>query len=122
MKKLSFALIILLSFTGAAQAQTIGTLVDSLFTTGQLVSLSGLIEGFAYLGGIAMAIKGMLKLNEWNESKGRNVKLTTGLTYILCGGLLLALPMLIQMGSETILGTPASQEFNSQSGQYGGQY
>lgn len=112
----------LFSLTRVAQAQTIGNIVDSLFSTGQLVSLSGLIEGFAYLGGIALAIKGMFKLNEWNESKGRNVKLTTGLIYILCAGLLLALPMLIKMGSETLLGTPASQEFNSQSGQYGGQY
>lgn len=122
MKKIIIATLTYGLLVSGVHAQTIETLVNNLFNSGQLISLTGLIEGFAYLGAIALGIKGALKLNEWNESKGRQVKMTTGLIYILCAGLLLGLPTLISVGSSTLLGTEAKKEFNSSSGQYGGQY
>ncbi len=77
MKKnlITFTLLICLYSSANAQGTTIETLINNLFASGQIFTVSRLIEGCAYLGGIAMSIKGILKLSEWNESKGRNVKL-----------------------------------------------
>lgn len=105
-----------------AGAQTIGTIVDNMFASGQLMSISRIIEAIAYLGGIGLGIKAMYKLHDWNDSKGRNAKLSTALIYLVCSGLMLALPSIIKVGSETFLGQSASQNFQSGSGQYGGQY
>lgn len=112
--------LLLLSF--GAQAQTIGDLVNQMFSSGQLGAMAKLIEGFAYLGGIGLGLKGIFKISAWNESKGREAKLTTGLMYIFASSLLLGLPSLIAMGGYTLTGQELNNQFSSQAGQYGGQY
>lgn len=108
--------------TTNANAQTLNVLIDNIMANGHLFSVSRIIEGFVYLTGIGLGIKGIFKLNEWSESKGRNAKISTSLIYIVCAGLMMGLPSVINMGTGTIFGQAAKQNFSSGSGQYGGTY
>ncbi len=106
----------------AAGGTTIETIVNNLFSSGQLFSIAGIMQAVAYLSGIGLGIKGILKLQDWSESKGKQTKLSVPLMYIVCSGMLLGLPTMVQVGAETFLGNGAATQFNSSSGQYGGQY
>lgn len=125
MKKTLFYIALLLLFpqmAQAAQGMTIESIINNLFAGGHLFSISRIMEAVAYLSGIGMGIKGILKLQDWSESKGKQTKLSVPLIYITCAGMLLGLPTMIQVGAESFLGNGAATQFNSSSGQYGGQY
>lgn len=116
------AALLLFPSLGFAQTQTIETVVNNLFTGGHLAAVAQVLEALAYLGGIGLGMKAAFKLQEWNDSKGRQAKLSTAIILIICAGLMFGLPALIKIGSETLLGKEASTTFNSSSGNYGGQY
>ena len=109
MKKniLIFSALLLLYGNANAEVQTIEGLVNHLFSTGQISTIAKLLQACAYLGGIGLGIKSILKFYEWNESKGRNVKITTPIIFLVCSGLLLGLPAVIEIGTESFFGSSA---------------
>jgi len=91
----------LMLFALAANAQatyadmTIGDVAAHIET--QIPGILDVMEAAAYIGGIVLGIKGILKLKENNESKGK-VPLTTPIMLILAAVFLLALPTVIDVG------------------------
>lgn len=84
---------------------TLDQLINKFLEGYHLGAILSLIEMIFYLVGIALGIKGIFKLQEWNESKGRNVKMTTGIIYIIAAGFMLGLPNMLQVGSQTVFGS-----------------
>ena len=122
MKKYIPYLLLLALIPQAANAQqTIGTMVDGLFSGQHLNVIARLMEAIAYLSGIGLGMKGLFKLHEWSDSRGQRAKISSAIIYLACAGMLFGLPSMIQMGTQTFFNTNANATFNS-SNQYGGQY
>jgi len=100
MKKTYGFLILLLisSSVFAGTSATVATIADGLVA--QLQPGPNLMAAIAYVSGIVLGIKGVLKLKEHNESKGQ-VKLIIPIVLLLSAFLLLALPSASKSGIET---------------------
>jgi len=100
MKKTYGFLILLLisSSVFAGTSATVATIADGLVA--QLQPGPNLMAAIAYVSGIVLGIKGVLKLKEHNESKGQ-VKLIIPIVLLLSAFLLLALPSALKSGIET---------------------
>lgn len=73
-----------------------GTLRD------QMLSGADFLSAIAYIAGIAFGIKGVLKLKEWNDSKGREATLTQALVPFVAAGILLGLPSMLRVAKGTV--------------------
>lgn len=80
-------------------AKTLANVADCVFP--QVLNLQILISAFAYLGGIALGIKGILKLKEHNDKKGQ-MSIGIPIAMITAAALLLALPTAVNFGMITL--------------------
>ena len=88
----------------SANAQCIAELVDNwVYNARGYVDIIAII---AYVSGIGFGIKGVHKIKEHNESRGQ-VKLVTPIFMLVGAAFLLAMPTLMKMGIDSILGTDA---------------
>ena len=69
----------------------------------QLPGVSDVLSAVAYVAGIGFGIKAALKLKEHNESKGQ-VPLSAPITLFIVAGLLLALPTMLSVATESVFG------------------
>ena len=69
----------------------------------QLPAVADVLSIIAYIAGIGFGIKAALKLKESNESKGQ-VPLSQPITLAIVAGVLLALPTLLSVASESVFG------------------
>lgn len=83
----------------AQQCDKLDCVIDQLVP--HITGLDGIMVGIAFLCGIGLTIKGILKLRDMSESKGQ-IKLSSALILILAGALLIALPQTIKVGKETL--------------------
>lgn len=88
-----------LSSIAFGQATTLADVANALIP--QVADTSMLFSAIAYVCGIGLTIKGVLKLKEFNETKGRDVKMQTPIMLIIAGAMLLALPSFINIGVTT---------------------
>lgn len=80
---------------GVPSNMTVGDVAVAI--KGQLPGVLNVMEAIAYIGGLGLGFKGILKLKENNESKGQ-VKLATPILMIIASVILLALPTAINTG------------------------
>jgi len=114
MRKIIILLLCLLP--SLAFAQTIADVVAPLYG-GSLKGIFDVLEGACYVAGIALAIKGVVKLKDMSESRGQ-IKLHNALIFIIGGALLVCMPALMSVGTKTLYG----QAFNSSGGTTSSQY
>jgi len=81
-----------------ATASTVEAIAYNILS--QIKSIPDLLVALAYVSGIALGIKGILKFKENNETKGQ-VKLTIPIILMVSSALLLALPTLLNVGTES---------------------
>ena len=110
-KIITASLLLLLSTqTFAATASTIADIANGLIP--QLSGVGGLLEGMCYLFGIGLGIKGILKLKEYNETKGQQIGISSPLWILFAAALFLALPRTITIGINTFGFDQAGQATN----------
>jgi uncharacterized membrane protein (UPF0136 family) len=102
-KIIPFSLIILGGLIQVAYAQEATTLADvANALIPEIHSVAPVLAALSYVAGIMSGIKGALKLKEYNESKGQQVKLTVPIVLIVASAMFLALPTLINTGISTL--------------------
>ena len=69
----------------------------------QLPAVADVLSIIAYIAGVAFGIKAALKLKESNESKGQT-PLSQPITLAIVAGILLALPTMLSVATESIFG------------------
>jgi hypothetical protein len=69
----------------------------------QLPAVADVLSIIAYIAGVGFGIKAALKLKESNESKGQ-VPLSQPITLAIVAGVLLALPTMLSVASESVFG------------------
>lgn len=94
----------------ASQAQTIADIANGLIP--QLSEVGGLLEALCYIFGVALGIKGILKLKEYNETKGQQIGISSPLWILFAAALFLALPRTITIGMGTFGFDKAGQTTN----------
>ncbi len=101
MKKLLILSILSLCVVAPAFAagQTVGDVANKVMDTTSL--FPDFIGALSYICGIALGIKGILKLKEHNESKGQ-VKLVIPIVLVISSAMLLALPSVVSIGTQTL--------------------
>jgi integral membrane sensor domain MASE1 len=114
MKKLLVLLLCLLP--SVVFAQTIADVVAPLYGGG-LKGVFDVLEGFSYVAGIGLAIKGVVKLREMSESRGQ-IKLHNALVFIIGGAFLVCLPALMSVGTKTLYGSAYNSSGGTTSSQY----
>ena len=67
--------------------------------TGAVINTVG---GLSYIFGIVFGIKGAMKLKDYNESKGQQVKLAVPIVMIIAAACFLTLPSYMNMGIEAL--------------------
>lgn len=97
---LSIMLVLSLVSTQAfAAADTVADIADALIP--QLGGgVAPLLEALSYIFGIALGIKGILKLKEHNETKGQ-IGLSAPIFLLIAAAMFLSLPRLINVGIST---------------------
>ena len=80
-------------------AKTVADISDCVFP--QVGNLQILISALAYLGGLTLGIKGILKLKEHNEKKGQ-MSIGIPIAMITAATLLLSLPTAVNFGMITL--------------------
>lgn len=99
---LGLALISMLAATSGAWAQTdVSTVAENI--TFSISGIPALITGAGYLFGILLGVTGIIKLKEHVENPG-NVKINAGAIRLMAGGLLFALPLLLEAMENAISG------------------
>lgn len=92
-----------ISATAAAgpcgQARTLDKVVACVFP--QISNLQIMIMAVAYLGGIVLAFKGVMKLKEHHDKKGQ-MSIGIPIVMVVAGALLLALPTAMNFGMITL--------------------
>lgn len=95
---LVFLGLMLFALTANAQAPSNLTVGDiAVQIKSQIPGVLNVMEAIAYIGGLGLGVKGIMKLRENNESKGK-VPLTTPIIMIVAAVILLALPTAINTG------------------------
>jgi Ca2+/Na+ antiporter len=89
---------VLLLLPFASEAQTVATVANSVLNN--IKSVPQLIGSISYVCGVALGVMSLLKFKEHNETKGQ-VKITSGIIYLLCSIILLSLPTVMNVGMET---------------------
>jgi hypothetical protein len=97
-KMLIGVLSVLLLLPFASEAQTVATVANSVLNN--IKSVPQLIGSISYVCGVALGVMSLLKFKEHNETKGQ-VKITSGIIYLLCSIILLSLPTVMNVGMET---------------------
>ena len=69
----------------------------------QLPVIADVLAIIAYIAGVGFGIKAALKLKESNESKGQ-VPLSQPITLAIVAGVLLALPTMLSVATESVFG------------------
>jgi len=87
------------AFAQGVGDMTIGDIAQRI--EDQIPGMVEVLEAAAYIGGIILGIKGILKFKENNESKGK-VSLAVPIILVAASATLLALPTAINLGTETI--------------------
>jgi Ca2+/Na+ antiporter len=101
MKYYILTALMLISTNALAQSTTLEDVANGLIP--QLGNGVGpLLGALSYIFGIAMGVKGAIKLKEHNESKGQQVKLQTPIMFLLASAMFLALPAFINIGISTL--------------------
>lgn len=80
-------------------AKTLDKVVECIFP--QISNLQIMIMAVAYLGGIALAFKGVMKLKEHHDKKGQ-MSIGIPIVMVVAGALLLALPTAMNFGMITL--------------------
>lgn len=101
-----------LMFAGDASAETLGGIATDI-TTNTVSGAIKLITGGAYLGGVALGVKGALQLKNHNEDP-RAVPISRPIVTMVVAAALLALPTFLKSGVETTFGSGA--QMNSANG------
>ena len=70
----------------------------------QLPVVADVLAIIAYIAGVGFGIKAALKLKESNESKGQ-VPLSQPITLAIVAGMLLALPTMLSVATESVFGS-----------------
>lgn len=83
----------------SGMAKTVAEISGCVFP--QVANLQILISAIAYLGGITLGIKGILKLKEHNDKKGQ-MSIGIPIAMITAAALLLALPTAVNFGMITL--------------------
>ena len=100
MKKIITLLLLgLSSYAMAGTCETVDCMIEGFFP--HMNAIRDLISTLAYVIGLGLVLKSILKFKEHNESKGQ-VKLTAALLYFVAGGILLGLPTAIKYGQGTV--------------------
>jgi hypothetical protein len=97
--KYFFTLGLLNNYTFAGSCSTLDCIFNSMVS--EVQSIPVLLNYIVYIGALTFAYKGVLKLKEFNESKGQ-VKITNAILYFLASGLLFGLPKVVQVGRSTV--------------------
>lgn len=97
-------LIILASLTTsvsyAQSCQTLDCIANALIPQTQGVFSALMV--LSYIFGIVFGIKGVLKLKDWNESKGQQTKLSVPIVMLIAAACFITLPSFINLGVETL--------------------
>ena len=107
MKKEKLSLKMSAAFTAGMLAASGEAFAGNNFTnitgsiTGSVARIPDLLTTVAYLGGIGLAIAGILKLRD-HVNAPQQVPLKDGLIRLGCGGALLALPMVLEAMQNTV--------------------
>ena len=83
----------------AANANNFGSIANNINTS--ISSLPGLVAALAYLFGILLAVLGVLKIKDHVENPTQT-PLKDGAIRLLAGGMLFAIPILLEAMSETL--------------------
>ena len=94
----------LVGSTGSAYAaaNNFGNLAQNI--TAGIADLPGLFTSMSYLFGLLLAIMGILKIKETFEKGMDNASIRPGVTLLIIGGILLALPIMLE-AMQTTAGT-----------------
>lgn len=97
-------LIILTFFTSsisyAQSCQTLDCVANALIP--QVEGVFGALMILSYIFGLVFGIKGVLKLKDWNESKGQQTKLSVPIIMLVAAACFITLPSFINLGVETL--------------------
>lgn len=94
--------VLLSLFAGPAAAQGINTITTNAL--GQFSGVAQVASGISYILGIFLGIKAALKFKEYGEDSQRN-KIGVPIALALVAGVLLALPTILTISSEAVVGT-----------------
>ena len=83
---------------------------------GNVPSILNVISVVSYLIGIGLGLKGALKLKEYNETHGQQVKLSTPITLLIVASLCLALPTVVTASKNAVFGNDSSGVVDYQGG------
>ena len=75
--------------------------------TTQLPEVVDVLAIISYIAGVGFGIKAALKLKESNETKGQ-VPLSQPITLVIVSGVLLALPTMLKVATESVFGSLAA--------------
>ena len=75
----------------------------------QLPEVVDVLAIVAYIAGVGFGIKAALKLKESNETKGQ-VPLSQPITLVIVAGVLLALPTMLKVATESVFGSNKKTE------------
>lgn len=94
----------LLSLIANSYAQGTCATVDciALGLIPQTGAVMNMLGGMSYIFGIVFGIKGAMKLKDYNESKGQQVKLAVPIVMLIAAACFLALPSYMNMGIEAL--------------------